>query len=323
MVYSSCRRSAPRQHPVGRGLHSSRFREVAPDIAAPAVGGDLHNDAVQAGKTVSLDDFLNTFDGNRDFISHSTMNAHTARFELFQQLQAVPNGNASRWRLLTALPDTDGTGEPITDSCFERRWWNHEDLLKHLFKKHEGELAELWGEWVEFDRNLSTDVFDKLSHAQFAKSSNEWSMRTTGDRYTDFQAAAVGKGKAVKGDGKAATVGKGTAVKGDGKPAAGGKGTAVKGDGKPAAGGKGKGTEGSRVLSSHDGEWMYRRATVISLPELFLKLGEHRSAAELYQYWHTRPLLTVKRPHSWAQPHRRAAAQIRFHETGYYGVGSY
>ncbi len=292
---------------MGRGLHSSRFREVAPDIAAPAVGGDLHNDAVQAGKTVSLDDFLNTFVGNRDFISHSTMNAHTARFVLFQQLQAVPN--ASRWRLLTALPDTDGTGEPITDSCFVRRWWNnHEDLLKHLFEKHKGELAELWGEWIEFDRNLSTDVFDELSHAQLAKSSNEWSMRTTGDRYTDFQAAAVGKGKAVKGDGKAATVGKGTAVKGDGKP---------------AAGGKGKGTEGSRVLSSHDGEWMYRRATVISLPGLFLKLGEHRSAAELYQYWHTRPLLTVKRPHSWSQPHRRAAAQLRFYETGYYGVGSY
>jgi hypothetical protein len=66
---------------------------------------------------------------------------------------------------------------------------------------------------------------------------------------------------------------------------------------------------------------MYRRATVISLPELFLKLGEYRSAAELYKYWHTRPLLTVKRPHAWAQPQRRAAAQIRFYETGYYGVG--
>ena len=44
------------------------------------------------------------------------------------------------------LPDTDGEGEPMSSHALAGRWqYNVAEVLKHLMKKHEGELAELTG----------------------------------------------------------------------------------------------------------------------------------------------------------------------------------
>ena len=237
-------RSTPRQERVSRGVHTDRWRRVPRQRHAHVVGGDLHIDACSVGQVVGVDDYVKTYANDRDFIAHFSFTAITARHSLFANM-------TSRWRLLEALPDTDGTGAPITEQQFTERWANDaQALLKHLFKKHEGEVAELQGEWVQLaGLSRAPHVQEKLSHVQFSHSRSQW-IGTN-------QVAAKGK------------LGKGT-----------------KEQSKPAVGGKGVVAHDNRVLwVDTNGEAWTRDATVSSLPSLFLELGKIWSAVELYGYW--------------------------------------
>jgi hypothetical protein len=65
---------------------------------------------------------------------------------LFEKLEPVVDGFE---RLCSCLPDID-TGEPIDPQDFDLRWQSDAaTLFWHLFKKHEGEIAEVYGEWSE------------------------------------------------------------------------------------------------------------------------------------------------------------------------------
>ena len=68
-------------------------------------------------------------------------------------------------RSLVSFPDTDGEGDAIQLQVFASRW-RHDPhgLLKHLIKKHEGELIEVEGYWIQG----IGPVPDQLFHPQFA-----------------------------------------------------------------------------------------------------------------------------------------------------------
>ena len=71
--------------------------------------------------------------------------------------------------LFTRLPDTSGTGQPITAQAFWDDWHgDSQELLFHLMKMHEGELAEVIGEWVEYDFDKARGVPAALCVPQFA-----------------------------------------------------------------------------------------------------------------------------------------------------------
>ena len=64
----------------------------------------------------------------------------------FELEQAKVCGIKAVVGLTDVLPDTDGEGEPMSSHALAGRWqYNVAEVLKHLMKKHEGELAELKG----------------------------------------------------------------------------------------------------------------------------------------------------------------------------------
>jgi hypothetical protein len=261
----------------------------------------------------------------REFIAHCSHKALCATHALQKELLPVVDGQGGdrSWftGLLSSLPDTD-TGEPIQKEEFMQRWSGDcLTLLKHLFKKHEGEVVELAGSWSSKAEHIVQEPLpDLLVHPQFAK---DW--------------RAYQKGIHIQGRGRGNLVGTvipASALQRKGKdtqPAFGGKGgkkggEAPKGDGKPTqpacGGGKGQPyVADNRVVAKIDGVLHTRVATVTTLPQLMMHLGKWYSAANIYQYYMSLNLLAVKRPHAWTNPVRQAAALMRHHETGYYGFG--
>ena len=78
----------------------------------------------------------------------------------------------------------------------------------------------------------------------------------------------------------------------------------------------------NRVLRlHHDFSWHYRAGIAVSLPHLFLSLGQMHTAAELYGYFNTLEPLCVKRPHAWTNPVRQAAAYQRWQDNKWGGRG--
>ena len=190
------------------------------------------------------------------------------------------------------------------------RWQqNPGEVLKHLFKTHEGELVELQGWW-----ELGTEEFppDELFDPQFASNQQDFLLCKDLDKgasersrysadYRRVESMSKGKGKPPVGD-----------------PAVGGK------VGLPAGGGKGKGKSiiTSNVLQvSPDGTWHVRCGTCMSLAQLFAAFGKQWTAAKLYKYYNELALLACKRPHAWGNPVRQAASRQRYFETGKRGHG--
>jgi hypothetical protein len=253
-----------------------------------------------------------------------------ARHALFTRLRDGERG----WEaLLSSLPDTDGDGEhEILPGDFAKRWNNDPcDLLKHLFKKHEGSIVEVEADWsgLRHGQPLAA-LIPSFDEPQFAldwmqyQEANRRLSRNTGSLYIPRPNKGKGRGRGTKGK----AVGGQGGQPNDPEPAIGGKG--------PAVGGKGKGKEcdkggftyktANRVLKLTGGnadsvEYQVREGLVVSLPELFYELGKWYSAKELYQYFCSRPELAVKRQHAWASEVLRAAAVLRKEETGYYGWG--
>ena len=80
---------------------------------------------------------------SRPFIARMDYNALCAWHTIRRKLA---DGNLKK--LIEVLPDTDDINTSIDPWTFRSRWnCNAEDLLKHLWKSTEGEVAELHGQW--------------------------------------------------------------------------------------------------------------------------------------------------------------------------------
>ena len=106
----------------------------------------------------------------RDFIS---MHSWLALGAMTRLTEAMQSAVGDRLTLLQRLPDTDFSGRPISAEIFRQRWQGNAQLLiKHLFKKHEGEIVELAGQWVP--RVEPPPISGPLFHPQFAASASQW-----------------------------------------------------------------------------------------------------------------------------------------------------
>ena len=215
-------------------------------------------------------------------------------------------------------------------------------VLKHLFRKHEGELVEVVGKWVEGTGNIPDPLFDP----QFTQNWDDFNLCKSLDQplaisrsqYSDLYLAKGkvhrgGKGKGQKGKGK-------EEEQGQPQPAVGGKGKhqpAVGGN----PGGKGQqllrmsrgihqpgrhmvrpgGLQTNALQMCQDGTWYVREGKCISLPQLFHTMGQEYNSVQLYEYWHLLRPLACKRPHAWASPWRQQAVLERYKATGRYGHG--
>ena len=65
--------------------------------------------------------------------------------------------------------------------------------------------------------------------------------------------------------------------------------------------------------------YAYREARVISVPVLINSLGNMFTAADLWRFYKSLPLLVVRRTHAWSSDVRPAAAKLLSKEYGYYG----
>ena len=210
-------------------------------------------------------------------------------------------------------------------------------VLKHLFKKHEGELVEVEGKWVEGTGDIPDPLFDP----QFTQNEDDFKLCKSLDQplaisRSQYSHSYLAKGKVHRG-------GKGKGQKGKGKeeeqgqpqPAVGGKGKH-----QPAVGGKpggksqqllqmSRGSGSPELPELHtnalqmrrDGTWSVREGKCISLPQLFQTMGKEYSSVQLYEYWHLLRPLACKRPHAWASPWRQQAVLERYEATGRYGHG--
>ena len=228
------------------------------------------------------------------------------------------------------------------------RWQgDKEKVLKHLFKKHEGELVEVDGQWVKG----SGDIPDPLFDPQFTQNEVDFALCKRLDqplaisrsKYSGMYLAKGkvrrgGKGKGQKGN---LALGKGKEEEqGQPQPAVGGKGKhqpAVGGN----PGGKGQqllqmsrgihqpgrhmvrpgGLQTNALQMRQDGTWYVREGKCISLPQLFHTMGQEYNSVQLYEYWHLLRPLACKRPHAWASPWRQQASLERYKATGRYGHG--
>ena len=293
------RRSAPKQHKFAIAPRG-RFRAaVGAEVAGTAtLDLGVHMHAWEVAENVTMDSYVRVYPSekkDRNFVERCLFEALTDFHTLVEKhphaFAAVgAQGGHPLWQLTRELPDLDYDDGTIIDELkFQNRWeQDPKQLLKHLFKKHEGEVVELEG-WDVQGSGDPGEIPEILFHPQFALSE------------ADFLAC---KGKSRdKGKGKS---------KGKGKK------------GMPAVGGKGKqGRPWSNraVKIAADGSWTYRQSRAISLNRLMLSLGHLYTAARLYRFWCHNTLLLLKRVHSWGAPERDAAAKQRHKTTGYYGFG--
>ena len=211
-------------------------------------------------------------------------------------------------------------------------------VLKHLFKKHEGELVEVVGKWVKGTGDIPDPQFTQNEVDFELCKILDQPLAISRSQYSDLYLAKGkvrrgGKGKGQKGN---LALGKGKEEEqGQPQPAVGGKGKH-----QPAVGGKpggksqqllqmsrGSGSPELPVLHTNalqmrrDGTWSVREGKCISLPQLFQTMGREYNSVQLYEYWHLLRPLACKRPHAWASPWRQQAVLERYKATGRYGHG--
>ena len=318
----------------------------------PAVGGQdggvsmdmrLHMSVLSSrGGTqdFGLQEMTRKYDGNKYFVPWMNHKSISRRFDILQrEPDALKGSDMGGWRLCDELADTDvDGGKAMSWEKFRSRWQGDTALvLKHLFKKHEGELVEVVGKWVEGTGNIPDPLFDP----QFTQNWDDFNLCKSLDQplaisRSKYSRLYLAKGKVHRG-------GKGKGQKGKGKeeeqgqpqPAVGGKGKH-----QPAVGGKpggksqqllqmsrGSGSPELPVLHTNalqmrrDGTWSVREGKCISLPQLFQTMGREYNSVQLYEYWHLLRPLACKRPHAWASPWRQQAVLERYKATGRYGHG--
>ena len=239
----------------------------------------------------------------RDFVAWMDWNALDYQHKLFAKIFESPklaDGSENREatpaivshvELLTSLPDTDGQGDPIHwHNCLER--WNTRSgvLLRHLLRKHSGEVAEAWGDWTPWYGRAPME--GSLYHPQFA-----WDE----EQFVELKSKAKGKGK--KGGKRGPR-----SAHGDKS----GKSQLM------AA----QAPRGARVLSFENippgYECAFRSAGVFTLPMIFYYCGSEFSASALYRFYCVSRLMCVRRAHSWSSYERTVAARMRYEATGHW-----
>ena len=320
----------------------------------PAVGGQdggvsmdmrLHMSVLSTyGGTqdFGLQEMTCKYDGNKYFVPWMNHKSISRKFDILQrEPHALKGSGRGGWRLCDELADTDvDGGKAMSREKFmdPSRWQGDmAKVLKHLFKKHEGELVEVVGKWVEGTGNIPDPLFDP----QFTQNWDDFKLCKSLDQplaisRSQYSHSYLAKGKVHRG-------GKGKGQKGKGKeeeqgqpqPAVGGKGKH-----QPAVGGKpggksqqllqmsrGSGSPELPVLHTNalqmrrDGAWSVREGKCISLPQLFQTMGREYNSVQLYEYWHQLRPLACKRPHAWTSPWRQQAVLERYKATGRYGHG--
>ena len=232
---------------------------------------------------------------DRDFVSSNGFLALRAGHRLIDWLRSA-DGDSPRTRtFLGVLPDTDFSGRPIYPEDFQTRWGGDSTaLIKHLFKKHEGEIAEVRGEWMPWYGEPPSS--GPMFHPQFATSEPQW-----------VQLSAMWNGD-VKSKGKR----KGSqSADGD---------TSNRGKGSKSA----DGDMSNLVISFRENvppgyDFAFRKASVVTLPALMLHLSDRFCAADLYAFYCSCRLLAIRRQHSWGSAVRRAAGVDRKATFGHWG----
>ena len=331
---------------------ASRMFLVPKPRFKPAVGGqdggvdvsmDMHLHMSVLASRGGTQDFglqeMTCMYGNKYFVPWMNNQSIARKYDILERepLALVGSGRGG-WRLCDELADTDvDGGKAMSWEKFEdpSRWQGDvAKVLKHLFKKHEGELVEVVGKWVEGTGDIPDPLFDP----QFTQNEDDLKLCKSLDQplaisRSQYSHSYLAKGKVHRG-------GKGKGQKGKGKeeeqgqpqPAVGGKGKH-----QPAVGGKPGGNSqqllqmsrgsGSPELHTNalqmrrDGTWSVREGKCISLPQLFQTMGREYNSVQLYEYWHLLRPLACKRPHAWASPWRQQAVLERYEATGRYGHG--
>ena len=261
----------------------------------------------------------------KSFVAAQNFDAVTRRYDILERHPEakVPSRDGG-WCLVDELPDTDVlSGIPMSDAIFASRWQQDPSLvLKHLLKKHEGELVELEGWWERGQGEVPDALFDP----QFACNEEDYKfckgLGKGGESYQrskyadDYRVLLRRAEERTKGKGKGRTC----------QPAVGGGGF---------FGGKGKLVcstshfvrerglpfESNILWWSRDGTWYYREGKCLSLAHLFFTCGRYFTAAKLYEYYNLCSPIASKRPHPWSSPANQVAAYERKEATGRWGHG--
>ena len=314
------------------GDHTSAVGDSMPGVGGTvSMDMDLHAWVVPLGIPFDLERLSAKYappshavnEAGKFFVGMAASMSITSRKRLEEHplaLQGTAVG-VGGWKLGDELPDTDElTGEPVSDWEFHQRWNKSAGLLMHhLIKKHEGELKELEGHWVESSDPFSS-IPDALFAPQFSLNDPDFETAMWLDKPRRGSSSKYAESYLWMAKGKGKSKGK-PAVGGKGEPSVGG------GKGKPAVGGKGQwiaannnnGVWVSSTLQMSRTGWKYREGSCIDLATVFLNLGQYYTATQLYKYWNTLPPFASKKPHPWGSPWIQQAAHERFQKTGYYG----
>merc|ERR1739836_108037 len=124
-----------------------------------------------------LQEMTRKYDGNKYFVPWMHDKSITRKFDILQrEPHALKGSGRGGWRLCDELADTDvDGGKAMSWEKFMNpsRWQGDKALvLKHLFQKHEGELVEVEGKWVEGIGDIPDPLFDP----QFTQNEDDFKL---------------------------------------------------------------------------------------------------------------------------------------------------
>ena len=143
------------------------------------------------------------YDDDMYFVPWMNLRSITCMHDIFDREKlAMVGSDRGGWRLCDELADTDADGgkamsrETFMDRCRgDKSFW-----LKHLFKKHEGELVEVGGKWVDGTGVIPDPLFDP----QFAQNEDDLDLcrrlgRPSAIARSKYSPSYLAKGKAHRG----------------------------------------------------------------------------------------------------------------------------
>ena len=152
-----------------------------------------------------LQEMTRKYDGNKYFVPWMSDKSITRKFDILQrEPHALKGSDMGGWRLCDELADTDvDGGKAMSREKFMNpsRWQGDTALvLKHLFKKHEGELVEVEGKWVEGTGDIPDPLFDP----QFTQNKDDFKLCESLDQplaisRSQYSHSYLAKGKVHRG----------------------------------------------------------------------------------------------------------------------------
>ena len=197
-------------------------------------------------------------------------------------------GPCDAWRLLFSLVHYAHPWRTLRWADVRNEYPNEEPFtkyIKHLLSRYEGEVALAWERWVYSGSGLPRDK--ALWDPQFATSAaNRSNLAKMPREYSNYFGDFGKFGNEVD----LLAIGNTTIL---------------------------------RTRENEHGHWYLQRGGAFTLADLFAKFGDTYTVSELMFWYHHAPKLVKKRPHSWANADRRAAAAVRHEATGHYGHGKH